>query len=131
MFIYLFLNFLFFDKWNIHQSEKQINNYIENHENQKLKQISQDNKTYKFLKESKNISLKGKSDNQGSGYINYYRVTINNKSAEIYIKNNNKYIPGKPTIQKVYIHLWLIMYYFKDNYYIWKGSNRSMYVTEK
>lgn len=105
MFIYLFLNFLFFDKWNIHQSEKQINNYIEKHENQKLKQISQDNKTYKFLKENKNISLKGKSDNQGSGYINYYRVTINNKSAEIYIKNNNKYILEKPTIQKVYIHL--------------------------
>ncbi|PTI74877.1 hypothetical protein, partial [Staphylococcus succinus] len=97
--IYLSVNFLFFDKWTLHQSEKQINNYIENHENKKLKKISQDDKTYKFLKESKNLSVVGKSDNQGSGSVNYYRVNINDSSAELYIKSNHAFIPEKTTIQ--------------------------------
>ncbi|MGW7876668.1 hypothetical protein [Staphylococcus xylosus] len=101
--MYLFLNFLLFDKWNLHQSEKQINNYIENHENKKLKKISQDDKTYKFLKESKNLSVVGKSDNQGSGSVNYYRVNINDSSAELYIKSNHAFIPEKTTIESVKI----------------------------
>lgn len=45
----------------------------------------------------------GKSDNQGSGSVNYYRVNINDSSAELYIKSNHAFIPEKTTIQSVKI----------------------------
>ncbi|WP_252345120.1 hypothetical protein [Staphylococcus succinus] len=101
--IYLSMNFLLFDKWTLHQSESQLNNYVENHKDNNLKQISRDDKTYKFLKKKQKISIISKSDNQGSGSMNYYRVTINNKPAEIYIKPSHTFIPEKPTIQHVRI----------------------------
>lgn len=101
--IYLSVNFLFFDKWTLYQSENQLNNYVENHKDNNLKQISRDDKTYNFLRKKQKISIISKSDNQGSGSMNYYRVTINNNSAEIYIKPSHTFIPEKTTIQHVRI----------------------------
>lgn len=94
-------NFLLLDKWNLYQSEKQLNNYIENNKDNDLKQISKDNKTYDFLKENNQISVIGESDNQGSRNLYYYRAKINNKPTEIYIKCDYAFIPEKPTIQSV------------------------------
>ncbi|RIN27685.1 hypothetical protein [Staphylococcus succinus] len=99
--IYVVGNFLLLDKWNLYQSERQLNNYIENHNNDDLKQISKDDKTYKFLKEKNQISIIGKSDNQGSGSLYYYRAKINNKPTELYIKCHHAFIPEKPTVQSV------------------------------
>ncbi|MEB8127723.1 hypothetical protein BU063_04395 [Staphylococcus succinus] len=101
--IYLSVNFLFFDKWTLYQSENQLNNYVENHKDNNLKQISRDDKTYNFLRKKQKISIISKSDNQGSGSMNYYRVNINNNSAELYIKSKHTFIPEKTTIQHVRI----------------------------
>ncbi|MGK9044200.1 hypothetical protein [Mammaliicoccus vitulinus] len=98
---YLLVNFFLFDKWTLHQSEHQLNSDIENHNTNHLKQISKDKKTYKFLKNEKKINIVSQSDNQGSGNINYYRVTIHNHSGEIYINANHDFIPKKPTIESI------------------------------
>ncbi|MDU1550614.1 MAG: hypothetical protein E6879_11660, partial [Staphylococcus epidermidis] len=45
---YIFLNFLFFDKWVCYSSEKQINSYIKNHDTKKLHDITDNNKTYQI-----------------------------------------------------------------------------------
>lgn len=98
---YLLMNFLLFDKWSSHQSEKQLNSDIENHNNNHLKQISKDDKTYEFLKNEKKINIVSQSDNQGSGSINYYRVMIHNHSGEIYINSNHAFIPKNSTIRSI------------------------------
>lgn len=102
--IYFGVNFLFFDTLTLHQSEKQLNNYVENHKDNKLKQMSSDDKTYQFLKKQQKISIKRQSDNQGSGSVNYYQVKLNNHSAELYIhsKNNEKF--KKTTIQRIRVY---------------------------
>lgn len=96
-------NFLLLDKWNLYQSENQLNDYIENHKDNNLKRISKDDKTYNFLKENNQISVIGESDNQGSRNLYYYRAKINNKPTDLYIKCDHAFIPEKPTIQSVKI----------------------------
>ena len=98
---YIFMNFLFFDKWACYSSEKQINSYINNHNTKKLHDIANNNKTYQFLKDSKKISIKLQSDNQGSGDIGYYQVDLNDKPAKLYIKIKHAFIPDVPEIRRI------------------------------
>ena len=98
---YIFLNFLFFDKWVCYSSEKQINKYITNHDTKKLHEISDNNKTYQVLRDSKKISIKLRSDNQGSGNIGYYYVNLDNKSAKLYIKIKHAFIPETPKVKTI------------------------------
>ena len=83
---YIFVNFFYFDSWACHSSEKQLNNYVKHEDTKKLKEVAKDNKTYQFLKKQNKISIDGKSDNQGSGHIGYYRIDINGKPASLFIK---------------------------------------------
>jgi hypothetical protein len=98
---YIFMNFLFFDKWACYSSEKQINSYINNHNTKKLHDIANNNKTYQVLKDSKKISIKLQSDNQGSGDIGYYQVDLNDKPAKLYIKIKHAFIPDVPEIRRI------------------------------
>lgn len=98
---YIFMNFLFFDKWACYSSEKQINSYITNHDTKKLHDIADNNKTYQILRDSKKISIKLQSDNQGSGDIGYYQVNLNNKSAKLYIKIKYAFIPAIPEVKTI------------------------------
>ena len=98
---YIFLNFLFFDKWVCYSSEKQINSYIKNHDTKKLHDITDNNKTYQILRNSKKISIKLQSDNQGSEGIGYYQVNLNDKPAKLYIKIKHAFIPEVPEVKTI------------------------------
>ncbi|MEJ7459174.1 hypothetical protein WL549_13540, partial [Staphylococcus saprophyticus] len=50
VFCYFYVNLIFFDSWTRYSAEKEINNYISNHDTKKLKEISANNKTYQLLK---------------------------------------------------------------------------------
>ncbi|MBX8994548.1 hypothetical protein HCH16_11740 [Staphylococcus pettenkoferi] len=101
VFCYICLNFLFFDNWVSYSSEKQINTYIDNHKKGHLLDISDDKKTYKFLKSTDSISIKLKSDNQGSGNQGYYLVEINNKPAKLFVDIKYGFIPEKTHIKNI------------------------------
>ncbi|MCC2072405.1 hypothetical protein [Staphylococcus epidermidis] len=98
---YIFVNFFFFDSWACHSSEKQLNNYVKHEDSKKLKEIAKDNKTYQFLKKQNKISIDGKSDNQGSGHIGYYRIDINGKPASLFIKIKHAFLPEIPKVKTV------------------------------
>lgn len=98
---YIFLNFLFFDKWVCYSSEKQINSYIKNHDTKKLHDITDNNKTYQILRNSKKVSIKLRSDNQGSEGIGYYQVNLNDKPAKLYIKIKHVFIPEVPEVKTI------------------------------
>lgn len=98
---YIFLNFLFFDKWTCYSSEQQINSYIEGQDDKKLDDITDDNKTYQFLKNTKKITIQAKSDNQGSGDNGYYLVDVNHNPAKLYISIKHNFFPEKPKVQKL------------------------------
>ena len=66
-FCYFYVNLIFFDSWTRYSAEKEINNYISNHDTKKLKEISANNKTYQLLKRTKHVTIKGDTDNQGGG----------------------------------------------------------------
>ncbi|MEJ7271811.1 hypothetical protein, partial [Staphylococcus epidermidis] len=66
-FCYFYVNLIFFDSWTRYSAEKEINNYISNHDTKKLKEISANNKTYQLLKHTKHVTIKGDTDNQGGG----------------------------------------------------------------
>lgn len=101
MICYILMNFLFFDKWVCYSSEKQINNYIENQNDKKLYDITKDNKTYQFLKNTKKVTIQANSDNQGSSDKGYYLVDINYKPAKLYINIKHNIFPEKPKVQKL------------------------------
>lgn len=98
---YIFVNFFYFDSWACHSSEKQLNNYVKHEDTKKLKEVAKDNKTYQFLKKQNKISIDGKSDNQGSGHIGYYRIDINGKPASLFIKIKYAFLPEIPKIKTV------------------------------
>lgn len=87
----MILNFLFFDKWVMYSSEKQLNTSIKNKDTKSLKEIAKDNKTYQFLKSQDKVSINEQSDNQGSGHIGYYQVNINDKPATLTVKLSMHY----------------------------------------
>ncbi len=47
------------------------------------------------------ISIDGKSDNQGSGHIGYYRIDINGKPAALFIKIKHSFLPEIPKVKTV------------------------------
>ena len=98
---YIFVNFFYFDSWACHSSEKQLNNYVKHEDTKKLKDVAKDNKTYQFLKKQNKISIDGKSDNQGSGHIGYYRIDINGKPAALFIKIKHSFLPEIPKVKTV------------------------------
>jgi len=98
---YMILNFLFFDKWVMYSSEKQLNTSIKNKDTKNLKEIAKDNKTYQFLKSQNKVSINGQSDNQGSGHIGYYQVNINDKPATLTVKIKYALLQEKPKIKSV------------------------------
>ena len=93
--------FLFFDKWVMYSSEKQLNTSIKNKDTKSLKEIAKDNKTYQFLKSQDKVSINEQSDNQGSGHIGYYQVNINDKPATLTVKIKYALLPEKPKIKSV------------------------------
>lgn len=98
---YIFMNFFFFDKWACYSSEKQINSYIKNHDTKKLHDITDNNKTYQILRNSKKVSIKLRSDNQGSEGIGYYQVNLNDKPAKLYIKIKHAFILEVPEVKTI------------------------------
>lgn len=83
-FCYFYVNLIFFDSWTRYSAEKEINNYISNHDTKKLKEISANNKTYQLLKHTKHVTIKGDTDNQGGGHIGYFTSTINGKEGALF-----------------------------------------------
>ncbi|EJD82372.1 hypothetical protein HMPREF9992_12003 [Staphylococcus epidermidis NIHLM070] len=98
----LFLcKFNFFDSWTRYSAEKEINNYISNHDTKKLKEISANNKTYQLLKHAKHVTIKGDTDNQGGGHIGYFTSTINGKEGALFVHLNFGLFPEIPKVTKL------------------------------
>ena len=100
-FCYSYVNLIFFDSWTRYSAEKEINNYISNHDTKKLKEISANNKTYQLLKHTKHVTIKGDTDNQGGGHIGYFTSTINGKEGALFVHLNFGLFPEIPKVTKL------------------------------